>query len=186
MQSWLTSLYSAPSALVKINDIMSDAFTICNGMRQGCPLQPIIFILALEPFLRTIRAHLDIRGISTKGGEHKLAAYANDLIFFITSPLTSIPSLLSELCTQGSLSDFKVNYSKSEAMGVELNMSFQHQIATQFNFKWTDYHIRYLGTNITNKLTRMFEFNLPRWHDSLNLTFNAGIGRFVHGSIGSI
>lgn len=71
----------------------------------------------------------------------------------------SLPSLLMALRSYVVLSNFKLNYSKSEAMGVERSVSLQHQIATQFYFRWTDSHIGYLGTKIPNKLNRIFELN---------------------------
>lgn len=58
--------------------------------------------------------------------EHKLFAYADDFIFFLTSPRSSIPSLLVELHRYGALSNFKVNYTKLEAMGVSLNVIVKH------------------------------------------------------------
>lgn len=89
---------------------MSDTFPILNGTWQGYPLSPITFILTLEPFLRTIRSHQDIKGVHTKGGEHKLAAYADNLIFFVTFPLISLPNLMAELHKYGELSNFKMIY----------------------------------------------------------------------------
>lgn len=118
MLRWFSNLYSVPSARVRVNDRLSDSFCIRNGMRQGCPLSPIIFILTLEPFLRKIRANSNIRGINTEREEHKLAAYADNLIFFITSPIISLPSLLMEIRQYGRIANYKVNYTKSEAMGM--------------------------------------------------------------------
>lgn len=113
----------------------------------------------VRTFLRTIRANVDIRGILTKGEEHKITAFADDVIFFVTSPLISLVSLLQELSTDGALSNFRMNYEKSEAMGVELGAVLQHQIASQYAFKYTDSHICYLRTKIPKKLHRIFELN---------------------------
>lgn len=44
-------------------------------------------------------------------------------------------------------------------MGVELTALTQQQLSQAFNFKWTDFHIRYLGTNIPRNLNRIFELN---------------------------
>ncbi|XP_040178291.1 uncharacterized protein LOC120910599, partial [Rana temporaria] len=160
MQRWVMSLYSQPKARIKINETMSEPFEIRNGTRQGCPLSPIIFILTLEPFLRTIRMNTDIRGICVKGGTYKLAAFADDLMFSLTEPVLSLPPLLAEIAEYGVLSNFKVNYDKSEAMGVEMNMVQQRQLAASFSFKWTNSHIGYLGTKIPKKLNRILELNL--------------------------
>lgn len=138
--SWFTKLYSTPSARVKEDDRISEPFYIQNGTRQGYPLSPIIFILAIEPFLRKIRANLSIKGITTKGEEQKLAAYADDLIFYVTSPVISLPSLMAELREYGEVSHYKVNYGKSETMGIQTNTPLLHLITTQFDFRWTESH----------------------------------------------
>ena len=160
MQRWITSLYSRPKAKIKINSMMSKPFEIRNGTRQGCPLSPLIFILTLEPFLRTIRLCTDIRGIKVKGGEQKLAAFADDLMFFVSEPALSLPPLLAEIDKYGKLSNFRVNYNKSEAMGVEISIIQQQQLTNFFPFRWTNSHIGYLGTNIPKKLSRIHELNL--------------------------
>lgn len=156
---WLDSFYSTPSARVKVNEVLSEAFQIHNGTRQGCPLSQLVFILTLEPLLRTIRAHPDIKGIKTKTCEHKLAAYADDLIFFTTSPIVSLPSLLSELNRFGQLSNYKIYFSKSEAVAVELSTQTRQQLSQSFNFTWMDSHIRYLSKNIPRNLGRVFELH---------------------------
>lgn len=141
MQRWLDALYSKPSARVKVNYVLSDVFHIRNGTRQSCPLSPLIFILILEPFLRIIRDYTDIKGITTKSCQYKVAAYADNLIFFINSSSVLLPSLLSELCRYGQLSNYKINNNKSEAMGVKLPTMTQQQLKQLFKFKWTNLHV---------------------------------------------
>lgn len=80
-----------------------------KGTRHGCPLSPLLFVLTLEPFLQHVKHNRSIRGIQTGTYHHKVAAYADDLLFYKTEPLISLPSLLRELKQFGSLSNFKVN-----------------------------------------------------------------------------
>ena len=100
-----------------------------------------------------------------------MAAYADDLLFFITSPVISLPPLLLELRRYGEISDFKINYSKSEAMGVVMNGRLKQQLADNFSFKWTDSHISYLGTKIPNRLNRIFELNYAPLIRQIKLDF---------------
>lgn len=68
MLSWIMSLYSNPTAVVKVNETRSDFFNIHNGTRQGCPLSPLIFILTLEPFLCMVRKDPAIAGFRKASG----------------------------------------------------------------------------------------------------------------------
>lgn len=117
---WISALYSNPTATVRVNGIESDIFEISNGTRQGCPLSPLLFVLSLEPFLRHVKYNPNISGVHSDHYQHKVAAYADDLLFFITKPITSLPLLLQELKRYGNLSNFKVNLQKSEALNISI------------------------------------------------------------------
>lgn len=97
-----------PSVRVQVNGLVSPRFLIQNGMRQGCFLLPLLFALILEPFLRTVRASPDIKGITIATTEHKLSAYTDDVLFHLTGPIVSLPNLMRELQLFGRISDFKI------------------------------------------------------------------------------
>ena len=92
IRGWVRSLYNRPIARVKVNGTLSELFEMKNGTRQGCPLSPMLFTLALEPLLRTIRQNSDIKGLISGGEEHKIAAYADDILFYVMNPRTTLPN----------------------------------------------------------------------------------------------
>lgn len=49
-----------------------------------------------------------------------LNEFANDLLFFLTSPITTLPSLMLELEIYSTLTNLKINFIKSEALDISL------------------------------------------------------------------
>lgn len=148
MLNRIARIYSNPTARVKANGVLSDPFPITNGTRQGCPLSPLLFALSLEPSLSKIRLNPDIQGISIGPLQHKISAYADDLLFSLTNPRVSLPNLLVEFKIYGKVSNLKIHFSKSEAMGISLQAHILLNLQSNFKFKWTSFALTYLGTKI--------------------------------------
>lgn len=94
------SLYSNPTAQVRLMGRYSALFPIGKGTRQGCPLSPLLFAIAIETLAIAIRSNPDIKGVKCRDQEHKCALYADDLILYITSPLISIPGYMNIQSTE--------------------------------------------------------------------------------------
>lgn len=55
-----------------------------------------------------------------EGTQHKISAYADDMLFTMTNPTVSMPNLIREFDTYGALFNLKIYFAKSEAMGITL------------------------------------------------------------------
>ena len=74
----LQTLYkNAESATINLG-ATSKYFNLERGARQGDPVSPYLFVAALEPLLRMLRAKC--KGIPTKGGVITHTSYADDLL----------------------------------------------------------------------------------------------------------
>lgn len=155
----LMALYQGPTARVMTNGILSSPVHVANGTRQGCPLSPLLYVLVMEHLAVAIRANPDIHGISISDAQHKLALYADDLLLYITDPLTSLPSLYREFERFGQLSNFKVNYSKTEALNISYDDSTLRHLKEVFPFRWQESSLKYLGTHITPAPGDLYKLN---------------------------
>lgn len=84
---WIKTLYNKPQVLVKNNGWLSKNFTITRGIRQGCPLSALLFIIAVEILGLHIKQENSIPGIciKTNQGEReiKISQYADDTNLFL-------------------------------------------------------------------------------------------------------
>ena len=64
------------------NGFTTDLFQVRCGVRQGDPLSPLLFFLALGILACRIREDNEIRGKSVNEEEIKLTLFADDMTFF--------------------------------------------------------------------------------------------------------
>ena len=152
-----------PKASVVTNLNKSGHFRLYRDPRQGDPLSPFIFALALEPLASCIRSSPEIHPITHLGIRHKISAYADDVILFISDPKASISPLLQLINTFGSFSGYKINWGKSELMPLSILVDMTFLKTTPFRIvsdKFTS-----LGIIVTMKLSQLLRHN---WDEKSN------------------
>ncbi|KAM8960556.1 KN motif and ankyrin repeat domain-containing protein 1 [Pelodytes ibericus] len=113
------ALYISPSAKKKGPSLTSDPFPIYNGTSQCCPLAPLLYALAIEPFVAAVRKNLQISGIKIGPQTHAITLYADDFLLSLSKPFDSIPALMKELF--GYYSNYKINISKTQIIPLYLD-----------------------------------------------------------------
>ena len=79
LRQWISVFYKDISSCVINNGVASQHFYLERGVRQGCPLSGILFVIAMELLAQSIRRSKDIKGINIQGDEVvKLSQYADD------------------------------------------------------------------------------------------------------------
>ena len=77
------------STLISSSMKKKRAFPLRSGIRQGCPLSPLLFNIVLEVLASAIRQHKEIKGIQIGQEEVKLSLSADDMILYMEN--TEIP-----------------------------------------------------------------------------------------------
>ena len=65
------------------------AFLLRSGIRQGCPLSPLLFNIVLEVLATTIRQEKETKSIKIGREEVTLSLYGDDMILYIENPKDS-------------------------------------------------------------------------------------------------
>lgn len=154
---WVNVIYSDPRATVITNGLTSPFFCLTRGTKQGDPLSPLLFTLFLEPLAISVRTETDIKGVSQGGEEYKMFLYADDILLLIKEHIVSIPNVLSTIESFSKLSDYKINWQKSEGMPISRGCS--QSVISAFQFKVIPSGMKYLGIRLCSDLENIISIN---------------------------
>ena len=111
----IKAIYDKPTANIILNGEKLKAFLLKSGLRQGCPLSPLLFNIVLEVLAAAIRQEKEIKGIQIGKEEVKLSLYADDMILYIENPKDSTQKLLELINKLSKVAGYKINKQKSVA-----------------------------------------------------------------------
>ena len=110
--------YNGSRSAVNVNGHISSFFSLSRGVRQGCPLSPLLYVLVAEVLACNIRCHADISGLTLPGSSvplPPLSQYAEDTSIIVTSDRAILATFeVYDLYQQGS--GAKLNLSKCKGL----------------------------------------------------------------------
>ena len=101
----IKDICNKPTANIIFDGEKLKAFPLNSGIRQGCPLSPLLFNIVLEVLATAIRAEKEIKGIQIGKEEVKLSLFAEDMILYISSVQFSRPVMSYSLLPHESQHD---------------------------------------------------------------------------------
>ena len=141
---WISMMYHNPQAVVQVNGRHSGGIAIKRSVRQGCPLSPLLYVLALEPLLRRLRdegTSPALRGIPLVGRlVARVSMFADDITVFVSRRL-DIEAVKEAVVKSERIARAKVNFDKSE--GLRLG-AWRGSNTLPGPFHWSDGPIRIL------------------------------------------
>ena len=113
IQNWVKILYNNVSSCTVNNGFASEFFPLERGVRQGCPLSGLLFVIGIELLARAIKNDGNIKGINVGEKVVKVSLYADDTSVFVQD-LDSVARLLTLLQKFKKLSGLEINSTKTE------------------------------------------------------------------------
>ena len=180
---WINVFYRNIQSCTINNGLCSHFFNIERGVRQGDPLSPYLFVIAVEILAIAIRTQENIKGIEIDGMETKLLQFADDTTA-ILSDLNSATALFKILDDFEKVSGLKLNVAKTEAMWIGSNNNCQD---APLGLKWQKC-VKFLGVFITYDVQLLVEKNfkqrLKKVKNVINLWKTRGLS--IYGKVNVI
>ena len=166
---WLSTLYTDISSRVIINGYVSRPFGLSRGVRQGCPLSSILYVLVAESLSSFVRASPAVSGLAIGGDDITISQYADDTTIVVTND-ASFNGVHECLTVYQRGSGARLNRAKSEGLWVG---PWTARSDTPFGMVWHTDLIKCLGVWIGSSsharshnwrdATDKFDRVLQRW-----------------------
>lgn len=142
---WVQTMYTDIKSCILNNGWVSSPVKIFRGIRQGCPISSLLFVLAVEIMATELRDNKNLKGIQVKlDGKDcslKICQLADDTTLFLKSR-QDISIALNIIEIFGNMSGLKLNKNKTE--GIWLGKQ-KHSRDKFENIKWCSKPIKSLG-----------------------------------------
>ena len=196
IQRWIEVIYHDVSSCVLNNGHASSFFQLHRGVRQGCPLSGLLFVIGIELLAKALKNKKDIKGINIGSKEIKLTQFADDTTVFV-SDQHSVTNLLKLLHEFKLASGLEINTSKTEAMWLG---AWRNRTDSPYNFKWPQEPIQALGIyfsynsdaannlNFAEKIIKL-ENTLKSWkrrkltlHGRIKIVKTLGLSKLIYNT----
>lgn len=136
---------------IQVNGFLSRPINICRSVRQGCPLSMLLFIVSLEPVIRSLTNN--VVGLSVGGRRISTGAFADDVTVLVrdTSDITSVTHVLD---TFQLASGAQINESKTKILWLGDHPPTVHDCRYPFSTE-----IKILGMICTRSIIQTLDAN---------------------------
>ncbi|XP_078173371.1 uncharacterized protein LOC144567180 [Carex rostrata] len=154
--AWIQNAVLKGSSQVIINGLLGKRIELKRGVRQGDPLSPFLFIMAMD-FLTRWLSKLVLSGawILPYANMKPCLLYADDAMIFFKPETRSIQMIKIVFTIFKQISGLAISFQKSEIAMVRIQQEQATQLASQMGCQLAKFPITYLGLPLSSKrLTR--------------------------------
>ena len=150
-------LYLNINSKLKINNVLGESFLILKGVRQGCPLSALLYVLVIEVFALQLRCNPNIVGF-TIGGEKIISTHYLDDTTIIIKQNRCFKEVIKEINEYEEASGAKINCEKTKGLWTG---SWKNRRVLNIDVKWklTNKNVKSLGVYFGNDKPENESFN---------------------------
>ena len=163
---WVKALYSDASTRIKVNGFLTPRILLRRGVRQGCPLSPLLYVLVIELLALQLRQNPNIVGFQVGGEKIVSLHYADDAIIVIKQN-QCFKEVIKDLKLFEDATGAKVNWEKTEGLWIG---NWKDRLDTPMNITWTNKNVKALGVYFGNENPAKHTFDdiIPKVKRSMN------------------
>ena len=154
--NWIKILYKNPMCTVINYGHATEFFQLSRGIRQGCPISALLFLLVAETMANRIRNTKGINPVNINGCTVGITQMADDTTLFLKD-LLSVSNALNLLERFSKVSGLNLNKDKTEAVFLGLSTK---KISDNYGIKWVRGPIKVLGIWVGDDREVLYEKNI--------------------------
>ena len=173
-RTWVKTIYTNISCNISNNGYLSAPVHISRGVRQGCPLSALLYVILAETFGQAIRANPDIKGVKIPGSRRdvRISQYADDTTLFLTTH-DSINKALIQIRIYEAATGARLNFDKTYAMRIGVLDWVKIDILDYPQINWVQNDgIKILGITFFNDYFQTQNYNWTTQIHKLDISLN--------------
>lgn len=162
---WIDVLYAGAFCRIMNNGWRTDPVELRRGVRQGCPLSPLLYAIVIESFGNVIRKNQRIRGFGIPGTPtpSKIVQYADDCTLTLKDD-SSVLHSFDVLSRFEAASGSKLNMEKTEGIYIGPQAGRTHGPVP---IDWHTENIEVLGVKLGNNNRQDWEKRVEKAENKL-------------------
>jgi hypothetical protein len=149
---WLATLLRTSSSVIMLNGNPRPRICHSRGLRQGDPLSPYLFILAMDVLSRIFDIATEEGLLTPLKGRHarlRLSLYADDVMIFCNPVKSDITGVMQIMKAFGDTTGLQINMAKSSVALIRCVGIDMDDVLADFASRRVTFLIQYLGLPLT-------------------------------------